>query len=118
MLRLSCSLLLALSCVTAYADDIKVRNLSLIRSGHDSYINGTAANTGDKSFSSVTVVFDIYQGEQRVDTEVFRATGIEGGQAWRISIPIKARHFDSYKLRTVLIDTEFTETIGAASPSE
>lgn len=115
MLRKSCLTLLALIPLCALADDVKVRNLALTRSGHDSYINGTAANTSEKSFSSVTVVFDIYQGDKLVDTETFRAKGIEAGQAWRISVPVKARKFDSYKVRTVLIDTEFSESIGAAT---
>ncbi|MGA4636954.1 FxLYD domain-containing protein [Pseudomonas solani] len=115
MLRKSCLALLALVPLCALADDVKVRNLALTRSGHDSYINGTAANTSEKSFSTVTVVFDIYQGDKLVDTETFRAKGIEGGQAWRFSVPVKARKFDSYKVRTVLIDTEFSESIGAAT---
>lgn len=115
MLRKSCLALLALVPLCALADDVKVRNLALTRSGHDSYINGTAANTTEKSFSTVTVVFDIYQGDKLVDTETFRAKGIEGGQAWRFSVPVKARKFDSYKVRTVLIDTEFSESIGAAT---
>lgn len=86
----------------AQADDVKLRNVELVKVGRATYIMGTATNVSDKTLDAVAIDFDILKGGKVVGRETVKADGIEPGQAWRISQPVASKEFDSMRVADIM----------------
>lgn len=86
----------------ARADDVKLRNVELVKVGRATYIMGTATNVSGKTLDSIAIDFDILKGGKVVGRETVKADDVEAGQAWRISQPVTSKEFDSMRVADVM----------------
>jgi hypothetical protein len=74
---------------SAWATDLKLRNVQLVDAGHITSIVGTVVNTSDHMVKGSYLDFEVTRKGQVVARETVEVPEMAAGQAWRISQPVQ-----------------------------
>lgn len=74
---------------SAWATDLKVRNVQLVDAGHITSIVGTVVNTTDHAVSGGYLDIEVSKKDKVVARETVEVPDLEAGQAWRIWQPVQ-----------------------------
>lgn len=114
---IACSVALAMPAIRAVAaDDVGVRNLKLVKIGHNQFISGVGYNKTDQDLPAVAITFELTdKNGKAVAVQTNEFVDIGPGQAWRIFQQTQAN--DVVRLHVTKIES-LDEASGTPSASQ
>lgn len=113
MLLLALSLAVFIS-PAVLAEEVRLRNMAVIKVGHKHYLQGTAVNASGRDLQAVTIRFDILGAGRMIGTREAEARSIGAGEAWRIWLPIETEGADGFRVSSIVTENNPVHATGVA----